>query len=229
MWSTTIVLHRPFMETWLSGSDEDASSSARKAPHEVCLNAAHKICSTIEMYTRYMCGLPCDLVFPIFVAANILQRHRQRNDSNSASIAQRLELCVRWLNGLGKSWKSAEPRRQFLSECESCVRTVRSVTDLTGAAMNPTGQDAPIEGPQAITTAPAQDSVAEASMIESSNVNFLSMGDDFDLDYSQWLNSLDIQGSVSSPPLCCIFGGTYSHDFGSFLASRTNTPPAEST
>jgi len=77
MWSTTILLHRPFIEHWQKAGVAPAAPPPKhwKAdPYEVCLFSADQICSTLEKYSGYLGGLPCDLVFPIFVAANILLR-----------------------------------------------------------------------------------------------------------------------------------------------------------
>jgi hypothetical protein len=117
MWSTTILLHRPFIQNWQSSSS-NAATSTLQDPQEICLFAANKICSVIEMYTRYMCGLPSDLIFPIFVAGNILQSHWRRMENKDIAVRKQLELCIKWLNGLGKSWKNAEQRQQMLVECK---------------------------------------------------------------------------------------------------------------
>jgi hypothetical protein len=123
MWSTTILLHRPFIEHWQHNgrnAGSPTSQSLQADPYEVCLFSADQICSTLEKYSGYSGGLPCDLVFPIFVAANILLRRWREAASQRIVLRPRLELCIQWLNALGKSWKSAEARGQILLECE-CI------------------------------------------------------------------------------------------------------------
>jgi hypothetical protein len=60
-------------------------------------------------------------MYPIFVAANVLLRRWQQAGGTDAIIKTRLELCVKWLHGLGKNWRGAEERRQMLSDCKSSV------------------------------------------------------------------------------------------------------------
>jgi hypothetical protein len=118
MLSTTILLHRPFIEHWNQGSVFE-SSPAAVDPLEVCITSANQICVILEKYSSFLRVLPCDLVFPIFIAANILLRRWRLGGSDSSLIRPRLEQCIQWLNALGKSWKSAEGRQQILVDCTS--------------------------------------------------------------------------------------------------------------
>jgi len=119
MWLTTILLNRPFIENWRSPQENQPTAAAARHPAELCLSSANEICSTLSIYTRYMDGLPCDMMYPIFVAANVLLRHWQQTGGTDTVIKTRLELCVNWLHGLGKNWRGAEERGQMLSECKN--------------------------------------------------------------------------------------------------------------
>ena len=117
MLSTTILLHRPFID--LQQNDSHDHFSAAADPLKVCITSANQICTILEKYSSFLKVLPCDLVFPIFVAANILLRRWQLGESGSGMLRPRLEQCIHWLNALGKSWKSAKGRQQILVECKS--------------------------------------------------------------------------------------------------------------
>jgi hypothetical protein len=121
MWSTTILLHRPFIDYWQHNKSSDLPLDSHEDPFEVCISAANSICSVLEQYCKILEGLPCDLVFPIFSAANIFLRQYKQLDSQRILSRQRLELCIEWLSVLGKSWKSAFARRDILVECEDKV------------------------------------------------------------------------------------------------------------
>ena len=116
MWSLRILVHRPFIENWQPSTIE--AQALDHNPYDACLLSANKICSTIESYISYISVLPCDLIFPIFVAAIILLRHWRQVGSEDALIRPRLELCLKWLNGMGKNWEGAGTRHQMLAECE---------------------------------------------------------------------------------------------------------------
>lgn len=73
--------------------------------------------------------LLCDLVFPIFVAGNMLLRGWRQSGRQDIGIQRNLELCVRWLNALGQNWKSAKARRQVLAECKNITSSFGSRTD----------------------------------------------------------------------------------------------------
>src|SRR3954468_5928093 len=116
MWASRILVHRPFIENWPAGAIE--IHGHENNPYKICLFSAQRICSTIEAYTSYINALPCDLIFPIFVAAVILLRHWRHIGDEDALLRPRLELCLKWLNGMGKNWGGAKSRHQMLAECE---------------------------------------------------------------------------------------------------------------
>ncbi len=115
-WSTTILIHRPFIEHWQRS--QAINSSSKNAPDSICRVAAENICSIMEVYSNLLERLPCDLVFPIFVAANTFLHFWNDSGDQGTHSRQRLNQCSRWLVELGKSWKNAEARNQVLSNCE---------------------------------------------------------------------------------------------------------------
>ncbi|CZR51801.1 uncharacterized protein PAC_01678 [Phialocephala subalpina] len=179
IWATTILLHRPFIDSWQPSSTENRVLSSQNDPNEICFYAANRICSTIQMYTQFIEGLPCDLIFPIFVAANILLRRWQQSGGEDVEIRLQLDLCAKWLNGLGKSWKGAESRHKIIVE-----------------SINLNSRDAQPSDPD-----PSQSAFnsEQPNPLSNSAVNLtlLSMENDFDLDYLQWVNSLDTQDFVN--------------------------------
>ncbi|KAF8864915.1 hypothetical protein BDZ45DRAFT_642670 [Acephala macrosclerotiorum] len=180
MWATTILLHRPFIDSWQPNSTEDGVLSSQNDPNEICFYAASRICSTIQMYTQFIQGLPCDLIFPIFVAANILLRRWQQTGCENSEIQLQLDLCARWLNGLGKSWKGAESRHKIIVESINL-----NSPDAQSSDRDPSSQ--------------SQFDSDQTNHLSNSPVNLtlLSMENDFDLDYLQWVNSLDAQDFVN--------------------------------
>lgn len=111
-WHGTIMLHRPFIARWAS----NPAAKTAPSPHDVCLNAAMKICSTLEKYFDRLLGLPCDMVFSVFLAASTLLYHSKHSPNNDPEIGRQLRLCIRWLSTLGKSWKSAGARHKMLAD-----------------------------------------------------------------------------------------------------------------
>ncbi|KAN0091798.1 Fungal specific transcription factor domain containing protein [Hyaloscypha variabilis] len=174
MLSTTILLHRPFIEHWNQGSAFENSPAAAD-PLEVCITSANQICMILEKYSSFLRVLPCDLVFPIFIAANILLRRWRLEGSGSSLIRPRLEQCIQWLNALGKSWKSAEGRQQILMDSLNA---------------NPETQAGENSG------GPLEVSGFEAGNVTSndfSNFTSLTLDNDFDLDYMQWITGLEAE------------------------------------
>ncbi|KAL3425154.1 glucanase b [Phlyctema vagabunda] len=112
LWNGTILLHRPFIERWQSNP---AYPESMISPHELCFEAANKICITLEKYADLLPGLPCDTIFAIFTAASTLLYHIKQNPSETET-RRKLKLCIHWLSVLGKSWKSAGARRQLLTD-----------------------------------------------------------------------------------------------------------------
>jgi len=111
------------------------------------------------------------LVFPIFVAANILLRRWREAASQRNVLRPRLELCIQWLNALGKSWKSAEARGQILLE---------SINDAQTSEIGKEVSDSPWEG---------NSSEAEIALNDPSNFTLLNVQDDFDFQYMEWITA----------------------------------------
>lgn len=116
MWFSTILLHRPFIAHWQSYHDASAQQQSTTDPFMICIFAANNICSVLEKYSDVLLELPCDLIFCIFMAATIQLRRYRQGGHDAGHAQQRLQLCVQWLTILGKSWKSADTRRQLLKE-----------------------------------------------------------------------------------------------------------------
>lgn len=163
LWLTTILLHRPFIEHWQQDRGSDELSLVHEDPYRICCVAADHICSILEKHSDLIKCMPCDLVFPIFVAGNIFLRRWRQSGRQDIGIQQSLELCVRWLNALGKSWKCAKARRQVLAESMDTI-TPPNEQDKSLPSWQPTNPA--IEG--------------------------LISEEDFDLDYMQWISSVDI-------------------------------------
>lgn len=106
------MLHRPFIARWSSNPAAGTSPD----PHYVCLEAAKHICSALEKYFEQLLGLPCDMVFSVFIAASTLLYHSKVSKSDESENRRQLQLCIRWLSALGKSWKSAGARHQMLAD-----------------------------------------------------------------------------------------------------------------
>jgi hypothetical protein len=105
MYCTTILLHRPFIIYQLRQN---------KPPNElieICSNAARSICEILERYAANLPVLSCDMIFPIFTTASTLHYTMPDGDANfethNAQDRVRIDLCVRWLLVLSKSWKNA--------------------------------------------------------------------------------------------------------------------------
>ncbi|XMA07331.1 hypothetical protein WAI453_000122 [Rhynchosporium graminicola] len=163
LWLTTILLHRPFIEHWQQDRGSDELSLVHEDPYRICCVAADHICSTLQKHSELIKSLPCDLVFPIFVAGNVLLRRWRQSRRQDISIQQSLEMCVRWLNALGKSWKSAKARRQVLAE------SMETITP-------PNEQERSLPSWQALNLA------IEGWVSE----------EDFALDYMQWISGVDV-------------------------------------
>lgn len=113
MWHATILLHRPFIARW--SSNPSSSTSGSTSPHEVCLNAANNICLALDKYFDRLLGLPCDMIFSVFIAASTLLYHL-KHGKEDPNTKHRLKLCIHWLSALGKSWKTAGVRHQMLAD-----------------------------------------------------------------------------------------------------------------
>lgn len=142
-------------------------------------------------YNSFLNVLPCDLVFPIFVAANIFLRRWRQGGADSSVVRPRLELCVQWLNALGRSWKGAEGHQQTLVECESDFRFLGyNYRLLTMAALN-TNQPTQAEGNNAASSEASGLNEGDTTFNNFSNFTTLAMENDFDLEYMQWIMALE--------------------------------------
>ncbi|TVY45918.1 putative transcriptional regulatory protein [Lachnellula occidentalis] len=114
MLTGTIMLHRPFIERWRPELNFAEPSSN---PHDICLEAANRICVILERYLERLLGGPCDMVFTIFTAASILLHCSKRVEAAAAvDVRRRLQQCIHWLSVLGKSWKTAGTHHQLLHD-----------------------------------------------------------------------------------------------------------------
>jgi len=124
------MLHRPFIERW---RPELAFAEPTSNPHEICLEAANRICVILERYLERLLGGPCDMVFTIFTAASILLHCSKKVEAAAAvDVRRRLTQCIHWLSVLGKSWKTAGTHHQLLNDCKPSLLTyTRDPTDST--------------------------------------------------------------------------------------------------
>ncbi|TVY15995.1 putative transcriptional regulatory protein [Lachnellula arida] len=114
MLTGTIMLHRPFIERW---RPELEFAEPTSNPHDICLEAANRICVILEKYLERLLGGPCDMVFTIFTAASILLHCSKKVEAAAAvDIRRRLKQCIHWLSVLGKSWKTAGTHHQLLND-----------------------------------------------------------------------------------------------------------------
>lgn len=112
MWSITILVHRPFVTL---RQPEDGPED----PLSVCVTAAQNMCAILEKYSENLAILSCDIIFPIFTSASILSYVADRSGAQEAEIRRLIQLCVRWLAILGKSWKNAGIFKDTLSKGKS--------------------------------------------------------------------------------------------------------------
>lgn len=106
------MLHRPFIARWSS----NPAAGIAHTPLDVCLESASKICLTLEKYFDRLLGLPCDMVFSVFIAASTLLYHSKHSRNDEVDTRKRLQLCIHWLSAFGKSWKTAGARHKMLSD-----------------------------------------------------------------------------------------------------------------
>lgn len=119
MWLTAILLHRPFISYWdTQGRPSLDASQSIAEPLDICVMAANNICSILERHAENLSRASCDLIFPIFTAASTLSRYSKRFGIDGTETQIRINLCVRWLLILGKSWKNAGISQQKISQGE---------------------------------------------------------------------------------------------------------------
>ncbi|KAH8594961.1 fungal-specific transcription factor domain-containing protein [Bisporella sp. PMI_857] len=110
MWCLTILLHRPFIGNYQPGG-KDA-----KDPLQECFVAASNICNILEGYADNLPMLSCDLIFPIFTTASTLSYSIKQSAFEDGETRRRIDLCIRWLQVLGRSWKNASTRGEVLAQ-----------------------------------------------------------------------------------------------------------------
>lgn len=112
-----ILLHRPFHLYW---REYNWSPAQRLAPEHMpvraCIAAAQEASAILAQYVDDLDRLPCDFIFPIVLAAGTLWQHRGEYTAgpDRAKVQEQIDLCVKCLAVMGKSWKSASDSRQEL-------------------------------------------------------------------------------------------------------------------
>jgi hypothetical protein len=117
-------------------------------PVQICLSAAQELCAVLSAYVEDLSRLPCDVIFPIVLAAATLWQCRKEFDASHdrAEVKAQIDLCVKCLAIVGKIWKNAgdcrrrlikggctsgrfQPRRQLLtSRCRFRWRHIHADT-----------------------------------------------------------------------------------------------------
>jgi hypothetical protein len=92
--------------------------------------AAKNICSILERYSNNLPMLSCDMIFPIFTSASTLSYSVEHAGGEDPEARRLIQLCVRWLAILGKSWKNAGIFQETLSKG-------KHVPDLKNASADP--------------------------------------------------------------------------------------------
>lgn len=119
MWTTVILLHNPFTTPQRKeGGLENTATISDSDPLEVTFAAAEKICQILETHTKSLQRFPCDLIFPIFTAANTLSNYRNVGPSirDKTLIQRRLGMCFKWLSIICSNWKYAGKSRSKLTQ-----------------------------------------------------------------------------------------------------------------
>jgi hypothetical protein len=112
MWCSTILLHRPFASHRDSQTDKKHKNSPQ--PLDICFIASNNICDILEGYADNLPKLSCDMIFPIFTTASTLSHYSKQIGREDPLTQRRIDMCVKWLLILGKSWKNAGARQQML-------------------------------------------------------------------------------------------------------------------
>ena len=90
-------------------------------PVLICLAAALELCAVLSAYVDDLSRLPCDVIFPIVLAAATLWQCRKEFDASHdrAEVKAQIDLCVKCLAIVGKIWKNAGDcrRRLIKGEC----------------------------------------------------------------------------------------------------------------
>jgi hypothetical protein len=92
-------------------------------PVRVCIAAAQEVSAILAEYVDDLGRLPCDLIFPIVLAAATLWQHRgeYKAGPDRAKVQEQIDLCVKCLSIMGKFWKNAgDCRRKLIrGECRA--------------------------------------------------------------------------------------------------------------
>jgi hypothetical protein len=92
-------------------------------PVQICLAAAQELCAVLSAYVEDLSRLPCDVIFPIVLAAATLWQCRKEFDASHdrAEVKAQIDLCVKCLAIVGKIWKNAGDcrRRLIKGECRT--------------------------------------------------------------------------------------------------------------
>lgn len=148
----------------------------------------------MEVYSNLLERLPCDLVFPIFVAANTFLHFWNDSGDQGTHSRQRLNQCSRWLVELGKSWKNAEARNQVLSNCElpqpsprHAVGTQYWSSNIALSTNNATFQTEPAR----INSGSGQEEMQISKLHTAADPFMPLLQENFDLEYTDWIAMLD--------------------------------------
>lgn len=78
--------------------------------------AAQEVAAILGEYVDDLSRLPCDLIFPIVLAAATLWQHRGEYSAgpDRAKVQEQIDLCVKCLSIMGKFWKNAGDCRRKL-------------------------------------------------------------------------------------------------------------------
>ncbi|GAB7327455.1 hypothetical protein MBLNU13_g11339t1 [Cladosporium sp. NU13] len=112
-----ILLHRPFQFYWREYNWLPAQGLApENTPARACIAAAQEATAILAEYVDDLDRLPCDFIFPIVLVAGILWQHREEYSAgpDRAKVQEQIDLCVKCLAIMGKSWKKAVDCRQEL-------------------------------------------------------------------------------------------------------------------
>lgn len=112
-----IILNRPFLQFWeeMQWSPGDDSSPGLR-PKNLCVKAAKQICAILSAYQDYLTSFPCDMIFPIVLAAAIIWQFSERinGEGGSPSAREQLDVCVKSLSTVSSCWKNAGRYREQL-------------------------------------------------------------------------------------------------------------------
>ena len=97
-----------------------------KSPIRVCLAAAQEASAILAEYVDDLGRLPCDFIFPIVLVAGTLWQHRGEYNAGPSrvKVQEQIDLCVKCLAIMGKSWKNAGDCRRDLIRGKHELRAV---------------------------------------------------------------------------------------------------------